>query len=69
MFPTSYFPHEYYAPRYFPRNGDIPPAPICITSVSLVPKVTGTIGMSNSTSITALGLSPSSSGSIELEQC
>lgn len=24
MFPTRFFPVSYYAPRYFPRNGEVP---------------------------------------------
>lgn len=27
MFPTSFFAANYFAPRYFPRNGTTPPVP------------------------------------------
>lgn len=49
MFPTPYFCREYFAPTYFPRNGDNIISNICGT-LSLINKVDATLSQEDKVS-------------------
>lgn len=69
MFPVSYFPDSYFAPRYWPKigaTGIVFVPPICATiSIS---RVTGSVDITKSvTGSTDIGLN--TTGSAEIERC